>query len=116
MIDYWPIRPKIQPFELLSSWIKRISQKYANLIAPIMNLNDLGRVHYDYIDINPSKELLHHLSINMLVSIEEIKKHCFKFYESNFPLIKYPNRKKTPRRILNIPITNPPFLLKIYSL
>ncbi|MFX1295808.1 MAG: TniQ family protein [Promethearchaeota archaeon] len=113
MINYWPIRPQIQPDELLTSWIKRISSRYANFLAEIMNVENLHSIHYDYIDLDPGDDLLVHLSKNTLIPINLLKEHSFQSFSNNFPALR--KQVKNDYRILKYPLTNPQFLLKFYS-
>lgn len=113
MIDYWPIRPQIQPDELLTSWIKRISNRYTNSIADIMDVKTLHGIHYDYIDLDPNEDLLNHLSKNTLIPIQNLMHHSFQLFKDHFPSLN--SNFNDVNRVLKYPLTKPPFLLKLYS-
>lgn len=107
MIDFYPFRPKIQSNEALTSYIKRLAQRYLNRIADILDLPKIKGVYPDKIDLYLNKKLLAHLSKNTLISVEKLSSHTLQHYSDNYPI-----DEKNIKRNNKYPISKPPFILR----
>ncbi|MCY3410933.1 MAG: TniQ family protein [Candidatus Heimdallarchaeota archaeon] len=97
--DIWPIRPSIQPFESISSWIKRISEKYLNDIPHLLKLNSMRNIYEDIYDLDPSEDILSFLSKYMDYDITDLRKHTLAYYDNHFPDFIYTKKTSLIRKL-----------------
>jgi len=83
--ERWSIHPIILEDESICSWMKRLSQEFNNSLAIVLNKKRTRHTNYYEIDIDPPRELVEHLSKRTGVSIQKIKSHSIKAYDTKFP-------------------------------
>lgn len=81
MVYRWPLHPLPKPYESLSSWLRRIAQKYEITVDYLLKFNLAGiRLSNSELDNNPSEELLFHLAEKTGLAFEDIRSMTFKGY------------------------------------